>query len=468
MDKEKRKVGKFMRQIRRALCLFLFCCCLPSLTGCGKTSTQDLSAVPDAFAAQRSVCCTVEYTVGLDAVIDGVTYDDLEQSCTVDLQADLAGGGCQVWADDLSAGEDSIEVEAYGDSSGSYYRYNDTYLYDEMENAFLTLLRAPAILRPVSRITPPRRPPRSYTAPPAPSTPARKLPMTALSGGLDSPPPSPSPWRAASSTCCSASMRIPDCPPASGWITPIWRRWGSAFPTKTAANTPSPPSATRCCTRDMAQRFPSLSRRNSGRPPWRAGTPAGDAPENGDQAAGESGQAPSDEGPDSEAGTAEGNYLLYSSDHSYSCEITTPEFMALDQQEDNAVSFYYFFAENDMELVSYTLYEDYTGDDEAAYAESLPDLYREMEGIGEVHSDGIQSLTVGAHEVSYITLSFSLEQNGALYQIMDIYSWIEAPNGQDCLEVSITEYNGSGDGLLIDPETELELAYAAVLGWHEN
>ena len=32
----------------------------------------------------------------------------------------------------------------------------------------------------------------------------------------------------------------------------------------------------------------------------------------------------------------------------------------------------------------------------------------------------------------------------------------------------MTEYTGSGDGLLIDPETELELAYAAVLGWHEN
>ena len=458
-----------MRQIRRALCLFLFCCCLPSLTGCGKTSTQDLSAVPDAFAAQRSVCCTVEYTVGLDAVIDGVTYDDLEQSCTVDLQADLAGGGCQVSGQMTSLLEEgtSIEVEAYGDSSGSYYRYNDTYLYDEMENAFLTLLRAPAILN-LSQ---------EYTAQEATEI-LYGTPCTVYSG-TEIADDSPQRWigfPAAQSFslegsvidvlfCVYEDSGLPACvrldysnleemgigfsDENGGQYTLTSLRYEvlyQGYGTEVSVSVPE------------EFRQAALEGR----------TPAGDAPENGDQAAGESGQAPSDEGPDSEAGTAEGNYLLYSSDHSYSCEITTPQFMALDQQEDNAVSFYYFFAENDMELVSYTLYEDYTGDDEAAYAESLPDLYREMEGIGEVHSDGIQSLTVGAHEVSYITLSFSLEQNGALYQIMDIYSWIEAPTGQDCLEVSITEYNGSGDGLLIDPETELELAYAAVLGWHEN
>ena len=54
-----------------------------------------------------------------------------------------------------------------------------------------------------------------------------------------------------------------------------------------------------------------------------------------------------------------------------------------------------------------------------------------------------------------------------------IKSWtstpgLRPPTGRTAWRVSITEYNGSGDGLLIDPETELELAYAAVLGWHEN
>ena len=41
-------------------------------------------------------------------------------------------------------------------------------------------------------------------------------------------------------------------------------------------------------------------------------------------------------------------------------------------------------------------------------------------------------------------------------------SWVEAPNGQDCLEVCITEYNSSQDGVMIDPEDELEYAYDAI------
>ena len=395
-----------MRQIRRALCLFLFCCCLPSLTGCGKTSTQDLSAVPDAFAAQRSVCCTVEYTVGLDAVIDGVTYDDLEQSCTVDLQADLVGGGCQVSGQMTSLLEEgtSIEVEAYGDSSGSYYRYNDTYLYDEMENAFLTLLRAPAILNLSQDYTAQEATEILYGTPLHRLLPARKLPMTALSGGLDSPRPVLLSGGAASSTCCSASMRIPGCPPASGWITPIWRRWGIGFSDENGGQyTPhllryevlyqgygtevsvSVPEEFRQAALKAEPR-PKRAPRKTGTKPRRE--QPGPLPTKGRTLK-----------------RARRRAIISSTVRITATAVRSPRhsLWPLDQQEDNAVSFYYFFAENDMELVSYTLYEDYTGDDEAAYAESLPDLYREMEGIGEVHSDGIQSLTVGAHEVSYIT-----------------------------------------------------------------
>ena len=155
-------------------------------------------------------------------------------------------------------------------------------------------------------------------------------------------------------------------------------------------------------------------------------------------------------------------YTLTDDTGTYRYEIATPEFMALDQQSDSSVSFYYYYGPEDLELISYTLCQGYTQEDELAYAQSLPDFYRGLEGVSDVSFDGIQSVTLEGWEVWYSTVQLTLEQDGETYEVLDLYSWMEAPNGQDCLEVCITEYNGSGDGEMIDPEAELEYAYGAV------
>lgn len=473
MEKMVEKAGCAVKERAKLLLLLLPCSLLLSLAGCGNESGSTLEEVQSAFAAQRSVVCSIQYTVGLSAVIDETEYPDLEQSCTVDLQADLSTLCCYVTGrmTPLLEGEDgaAIEVEAYGDSSGSYYRYNDTYLSDPSENAFLTLAMAPLTLNLEEHYTAQAVTEIIYGS------------SCTVYSGTEVADDSTQRWLGTPAAepfslegclidvlfCIYENTRLPACVRldysnlAEMGISFTDEDGGVYTLTSLRYEILYQSYGTEVST-DVPEEFRQAA--------LAGGTVSdaalGEAPEGGESQDGQVQAGHSAGAADGE--TESGTYLLTSSDGSYAWEIGTPAYMALDERSDSAVSFYYFYAKDDFELITYTLYEDFTGQDEADYAAILPDFYRESNGIRDVESEGVQSLTTGGYEVEYIAVTFTLEQDGVEYQVIDIYSWVEALNGTDCLEVSITEFNCSGDGILIDPETELEYAYESVLGLREG
>lgn len=140
-------------------------------------------------------------------------------------------------------------------------------------------------------------------------------------------------------------------------------------------------------------------------------------------------------------------------------QISTPEYMAPETISDSGASFYYFYSEEDFEIIEYNLWEDFSPQDAAAYTEALPQLLRQSGGYGDLTSSKVNTLTVDGKEVQYRTIRFQTADNDLLYDGILVYSWCIAPNGTDVLEVVIWEYNGSDQPTMIQPEEELCFAY---------
>ena len=464
-----KEVGSAVKRAKRQLTGLLLTCCLLALCGCGGAA-PDLGDLPQAYAQQGSVQCSMTYTVKLDAVIDGTEYTDLKQACTLEAQVDLGSGACKMEGEMTALLDNTavpIEVEAYGDRAGSYYRYGDRYSYSPEGNAFLTAIQAPLALNL-----------SGYRAQNAAEI-VNGSPCTGYTGteiADDSPQrwigmPEPNTF---SLEGCLVDVTLyvydatglPACllldysnledmdicltDGAGNQYTITALSYEVLYQTYGAQVSVAVPDDFRQAAMESAQESPA-----------EAG-PGAEA-----EAGAETGGADAD-APSSGEPAGDGLYAISDQAGSYRYEIETPEYMALEDWTGGAVSFYYAYAAGDLEEIRYTICEDCSDEEEAAYAKALPDYYASVEGISGVTSDGLQSLTLDGRSIRYLAVYLTLEQDGAAYEVVDVYSWVVVPNGSDCLEVCITEYNGSGDGTLIDPEEELAYAYGAIQGCRQS
>lgn len=455
------------RCVCRFLCSVLFLWLIQVLCGCDATKAALLSDLATSFEGQSSVLSSISYTASFDAVINGKEYTGLEHSCLAEAQVDLKTGDCYISGEMTARQQDGSsavsQLECYGDSTGSYYRYGDRYGASQDTNSFLSMVQLPLALHLD----------QGYTAQAATEilfgAPCTEYTGTEIADG--------STQRLLLGPNSASDFSLEGCLVEVSLL--IYQ--GTGLPACVRLNYSNLSELNVTFSDDQDNRFTltelsyqicyeSYGAQVSAQVPedFRQQALAGSltladsfgaVTETTDPDAQEASSPTQQE---SGATEAQDCYSLSDSAGSYRYEISTPEFMALDQQSDSSVSFYYYYGPDDFELISYTLSEGYTQEEELTYAQSLPDFYRELEGVSDVSFDGIQSLTLDGQQVWYSTVQLTLEQDGQTYEVLDLYSWMEAPGGQDCLEVCITEYNGSGDGAMIDPEEELEYAYGAV------
>lgn len=461
-----------MKLWQRAACLTLLWGCSLTLSSCNKA--PGLDELAQIYQQQSSVHCTIQYTTVFDAVIDGVEYNALEHTCTADAQADLTSGDCQISGQmsSLIEGDSSetLEVESYGDSQGSYYRYGQYYTSSQEQNVFLSLIQLPLSLNLTQNYTQDDTQIlygstcSVYTGTEIADDSPQRLVLGLSEGEF-------------SLEGCAVDVTLyvyqdtglPACVSLdyfnlSDLDISFSDSAGNHYSLQelrfqvtyqgygTQVDTASPDDFKQAALSSTAS-LPELMTGLTG---------------HSEAAAEPDLEQPSAEGNSDDPPQAENHYSISNPAKTYRYEIATPEYMSLEEERDDSVSFHYYYGEQDLERISYTICQGYTQEDEELYAQSLPEFYQNSQGISDVSSDGIHSITLGDFQVWYSVVYLTLEQDGQSYDVIDIYSWVEAPNGQDCLEVCITEYNGSGDGILIDPESELEYAYEAILGYYEN
>ena len=468
-----------MFSFRRSGCLLLAGSLLLSLCGCGASSGTTPSTVSQEFSSQGSVACSIQYTLEMDAVINGTAYPGLRQEFSANADVDLSLGACYLNGSmTTTLDEDTqsaTDVESYGtfDDNGepvSYYRYNDSYIMEAGENSFYSILTAPKVLVL-----------NEYEK--SDSTEilfGRECDIyTGSEFGDDSIQPF-------ISGLTQTDLSLVDC--AMDVAVHVYHE--SNLPADFELTYTNLPDMNIQFTDNGGNSYTITSLRyeviyqNYGLPVNI--TPPEQWDEYAQQTQEDPGIIPANDAhdepglsdvptdlPEDAAGeeTAE-TYQIYNDDSSYYYEIATPQYMALDESASDYVSFYYPFADDDIEFIDYTVYNDYTSEEEAAYADELDENYAGEEHISNVSSSGLQSVSLlgGTLDVQFVILYMTWDDSGTIYDVMRVYSWIPIPEsgGADCLEVVITEYNGSGDGTFIDAVTELEYAYGSILGCQQS
>ena len=441
------------------------------ISGCGTPS--DPAQVAEAYAAQRSVNCTVRYQVTLDAVIDGVRFKDLEQELSADAQVNLVTGEAHLRGEvnTFSGGETvgSVQVEAYAvpedGEAKAFYRYGAAYYAGSEEYNLLTLINLPRSLNLSSGY---RRQEGTeillgaecdvYTGREIADGSCQSILIGqartefSLEGCLMDVT-----LRAYKDTSLPAQLEI-DYSNLDEMEVSLTDSQGNTY-TVTSLHFEVVYSGYGTVVEvELPDSFRNAALSGeTGEDPVRPLNPDGKTLDEllGGTVSGFTGDADAD---------FSGSYFIFNDDSSYFYVVNTPEFMALDQQERDQVSFYYFYAGNDFELITYCLCSDFDGKEESDYAEKLPSIYRQQDGISGVSAEGIQSVTIGDYRIKYNLIHFTLEAEGEVYKAVDLYSWVEAPDGSGCLELGISEYNASGDGVFFDPVEELQYAYGAILG----
>ncbi len=155
-------------------------------------------------------------------------------------------------------------------------------------------------------------------------------------------------------------------------------------------------------------------------------------------------------------------FVLYNTDDASGFAITSPTHMSLWEQGGNSVSFTYFYAQDDYETIEYTLCANTSSDEMETTARARAASYAALSGVSDVSSDDVQTLTVGTLTVSYHVIYLTVQQDETTLSVVDICSWVSAPNGTDCLQVFVSEYNAAESAALIDPVEELQYAYSFV------
>ncbi len=163
--------------------------------------------------------------------------------------------------------------------------------------------------------------------------------------------------------------------------------------------------------------------------------------------------------PASEPPEPRDSYFIQTADHRCRYQISTPQYTAPESVTESTASFYYFYSEEDFEVLEYNLWDDFTPQDAAAYTKSLPQQLRETGTYGNLSSSKIKELRIDDKTVQYRVLRFQTAENDLLYDGMLVYSWCSTPDEEHVLEVVLWEYNASGTRSFFQPEEELCYAY---------
>lgn len=443
--------------------LFLLCCLFSMLVivSCaGKAK-----APSEAFARQESYSCTLTYTITFDAVIDGEGYSGLTQQFTADGLVSLTDEDCCFSGTlDTFANEELLEtmmVECYGPHRGSYYQYDNVCYFEAQPNTFRSVTDAPESLD-LSDYTQSDHTETIY------GTACRLWTGTEIADDTA---------QRFVSGLAQGEVSLEGC---LARVT-LWAGEQSCLPARMEIDYSNIGELDVTFFDDAGNRFTitslvySVDYTGYGAPVHfeipeeMLAAPEADDTLNGNT---DEPEIPSElvsrgvisytGDPNADLSSA---YAILNDDSSACYIIDTPEYMELDDYQRDYLCFYFAYEELDIEYISYTFYSHFTDEEEADYALELPGYLAESEGISDVSDTGLQSITIDGREIRYNVLYYVMQEDGISYDCMEVYSWVEAPNGRDCLEVDIVEYNATGDGLFVEIEEELIYAYEALLGY---
>lgn len=447
--------------MRRALFSIFVLSLILTLASCAGSA----NAPSEAFARQDSYSCQMSYTITFDAVIDGEGYSGLTQQLTADGLVSLTGRECCFSGTlNTTANEEllgTMIVKSYATDRGSYYRYDDVCYFTQQPNTFRSVTDAPETIN-LSDYTPGEHTETIlgttctlWTGTEIADDTAQRFVSGMTQGEV-------------SLEGCLARVTL-------------WAGAQTGLPVRLEMDYSNIAELDITFYDDAGNRFTITSLMycvdytGYGIPvQFQLPKELESAPDADDilNANTDEPEVPSElisRGVISYTGDPNADlslaYAILNDDSSACYIIDTPEFMELDEYQRDYLCFYFLYDDFDVEYISYTFYSHFTAEEEEEYALELPDYLAESEGISQVTDTGIQAITIDGREIRYNVVYYAMSEDGITYDCMEVYSWMEAPNGRDCLEVSIAEYNATGDEQFVDVEEELIYAYEAILGY---
>lgn len=428
-------------------------------------SCAGASKVPsEAFSLQDSYSCNLSYAITFDAVIDGEGYSGLTHQLSAEGLVSLRAAECAFSGTlDTKVNEalmGSIAVESWQTDQGSYYRYDDVCFTDAGANSFRSVTDVPGTIN-FSHYT------RSEHTETLFGT------VCSLWMGTEIADNTPQPFV---SGLTQGEVSLEGC---LCRVT-IWAAEDTGLPCRMEIDYSNLPELDLTFFDDDGNKFTITSMTytvdytgygqsvNIELPEEMEAAPDGeelfradDEPEHPDDLL--SGRVTAYTGdPNADLSTA---YAIMNADDTACFILDTPEYMELDEQQREQVTFRYAYDPLDVEFITYRMASYISPEEEAEYALSLPDAMAEWEDYSEVSASEADSVLIDGREVQYSIIRYILLEDGVSYHCLEILSWIEAPNGRDCLQVNIVEYNATGDGSFVDAEDELIYAYEALLGY---
>lgn len=458
--------------MRRITYFILVFCLLLTLCGCGGA---DAPSVVEAFAAQNTVNCTLYYTVGMEATIDDNEIGLLEQVYTADVQLDRNAGAAHLLGDMVTYvnGEALLtsSLESYSIPSDpdarSFYRYDDRYCADASENAYLSIVDAPLIFD-LEGYTKAAQSEilygsicRSYTGQEISGSESQLI-MNGLNGQQLSTAGClmdvvlrvyeetslPAQLKISYSNLQDMDLCFSDAAGNSyQLVTLSYEVLYNSYGTSVSVDMPEG-FRTAALNGQSGFKTPDLSEIT--------GDISSIEDALGGEVTGYAGQF---------YGDFSDHHFIFNRNKNAFYAIATPEFSQFDEKTQSRVSFSYSYGENDIELIDYVFLENTTDAMREANTTTMLAALENDDFFADVTHSELQSMTIGNYEVKYMVYYYTVELDGILYDTADIYSWAMAPNGTECIEVTIIEYNGTGDGWLIDPVEELQYAYSAIAGY---
>jgi hypothetical protein len=447
---KKTKVALSMKHFLKPLTMVGVAALLLLPTSCGSQSSETLQNVAQSLNRQSSVCCTLTYTLTMDAQIDEVAYEDLTQTFTAEIQTDLQSGACYATGNVSTTLDDQelqhYDIEAYTDTNNSYYRYNDYYYNVSGTNTLLTYVEMPESMADNGSFQ------RQEATELVDGAECYIYSGTALTNDSS---------QTLYSFLSSQPISLSDCP-----ITATLSVYQETNLPATLSVEYTDLESLNIQVEDENGNSYQLKTLQYDLTYQNYGTEVNtDAPEEFKSAA-QSGLPDASEVADRvDSGSAEDTYRVYNDLKTYYFEIATPEYMRRDDSTDEALTFYYNYSDSDTETITYRITDDYTSDEEEQYTDLLLSAYRDADTLSSVSAGDVKTVTIGTYKVYYRTFNMAVADDTGTYKVMQVYSWTAADtDGKDSLEIEIAEYSTETSPTFVDVKTELETAYSTIQG----
>lgn len=420
------------------------------LTGCGSSHTdQSILASAQALERQSSVFCTVDYTLTMDATVDETNYDEITQQFSTEIQTDLQNEKCHATGT-LSTILDSQAVqqynmEAYSDTTGTYYRYNDFFYRENDTNALLSFALLPKSMAESGNFQQQESTEIVYGS---------ECNVYYGSGLTDN-----------STQAFYSFLSRQTIPLSNCAATATLRAYcETALPATLSVQYNDLESLAVQIEDDQGNKYilKSLAYEITYHS---YGTAVDVVMPDDFRSAALEGLPNAETSSEIEENPDTGTYRIYNDTNTYYIELVAPQYMLRDEDNTDELSFYYNYSDNDTEIICYRIADNYSIEQQEEYSNLLLDTYREADELSKISASDVKSITIGSYKVNYRTYSMTMEDVSGTFRILQIYSWTTSDaDAADTLEVEITEYNGDENTSLIDVETELETAYTAILG----